>query len=128
MPLYEKYWTPEAYANFINIWQPNLVFTMDYAIKEQTSKEEISQKQDKTNDNTAKLLDLVSKTTRLANVLQGWEVQAYITHIDKMRETGTPTDYIGLGLAPKKLTKTKVVEDVVTEVKNAFQQKPNCTV
>lgn len=123
MPQYEKYWTCESYANFINIWQPNIAFTMDYAVKEQTSKEEIRQKQDKTNDNTAKLLDLVNKRTILANVLQGWDVQDYVIHIDKMRDTGTLTDYIGLGLPPKKLTKTKMVEDVVIEVRKCLPAK-----
>lgn len=120
MPQYEKYWTCETYARFINIWKPNIAFTMDYAVKRDTDKREIEKKQDMTNENTARLLEFVDKSTILANVLQGWETGDYLSHIDKMKETGTLTEYIGLGLPPVKLKNTKIVEDVVSEVKKCL--------
>ena len=122
MPQYEKYWTCEAYAHFINDWKPNIAFTMDYAVKKETDKREIERKQNLTNENTAELLNLVDKSTILANVLQGWEAEDYISHIDKMKETDTLTDYIGLGLPPMKLKNTRIVEDVVSEVRKSLPQ------
>jgi hypothetical protein len=122
MPQYEKYWTCEAYANFINIWKANIALTMDYAVKKETTKEEIQIKQDNTNANTAKLLGIIDRTILLANVLQGWNTEDYIPHIDKMKETGTLTDYIGIGIPPIKLRKTKAVEEIVVAVKNALPQ------
>ena len=56
----------------------------------------------------------------MANFFAGWDSEDYISHIDKTKETGTLTDYIGIGIPPITLRKTKAVEEIVATVKNAL--------
>lgn len=94
--------TIESYADFINRQKPTVAWTMDSSIKYPFPKDIIAQKQEITNQNTAKLIDY---THRIGNVLQGWDIDDYHQHIDKMKESGTLTEWIAMSVTQAKVNK-----------------------
>lgn len=100
---YDYNWNIETYADFINRQQPTIAWTMDAAVKYPYTKDIIAKKQEITNEKTAKLIDYTHK--KIGNILQGWAFEDYIDHIDKMKESGTLTDWIGISVSRAKKNK-----------------------
>lgn len=116
---YNKYWSPEAYGNFINEWKPNWAFTQDFAfyskVKKVWTKKEIKHRHFLTNQNTGLIRDYVDKKSILANVVQGIVKEDYLNHIDMMKESGTLTEFLGIG----SVFKNPDFIDIITEIKKS---------
>ena len=116
---YLKYWSPEAYARFINEWNPNWAFTQDFAFYSKTqrtwTKEQILQRHMMTNMKTAEIRDYLDHKEKLANVVQGIVKEDYLNHIDTMKESGTLTDFLGIG----SVFKNPDFIDIITDIKRS---------
>lgn len=117
---YDKYWSPEAYAGFINEWKPDWAFTQDYAfyskVKRSFNKEEIIEKHDKTNYRTGLIRDYLDDKNKMANVVQGIDKEDYMDHIDSMKESGTLTEFLGIGSVFKHPDFIGIITDIKASV------------
>ena len=98
---YEKYWSPQAYAQFINEWNPTWAFTQDSAFYSKTkrvwTKNEIKMKHQITNDKTGQIMDYLDDKNKVANVIQGITKEDFLDHVDMMKESDTLTEFLGIG-------------------------------
>lgn len=98
---YSKYWSESAYANFVDKWKPTHAFTQDFAFYSRTkrtwTKQEITQRFIMKNERTAKIIDNLDNKKLLANVTQGLTLEDYLEDIDLMKQSGTLTDFLGIG-------------------------------
>ena len=117
---YDKFWSPEAYAGFINEWKPNWAFTQDFAFysKEQKiwNKEQIKERHTLTNMKTGEIRDYMDDKNKIANVVQGIVKADYLEHIDLMKESGTLTDFLGIGSVFKNPDFIDIISDIKKEV------------
>lgn len=95
---YGKYpYTVEEYSKGIDLWNPDIAWTMDYPCEigvREKGKYTIKEAQSLTIDNTIKLMDL---NEGISMVVQGYEVQDYIEHIDTIKDQGLLTERMGIG-------------------------------
>ncbi len=90
-------WSPAEYACGIALWQPEVAWTMDYPCEPSVRAKggyTCVEAQAKTNDNTRALRDLGAD---VQSVVQGWEVEDYLTNLDLLRGDGLLTPRLGIG-------------------------------
>ena len=98
-------YTPEEYLSKVEVWQPDYFVNMDYMCEPHQIKKtklSVEEHQKKTLENQIKLQDLlddswVGNYTKLIAVIQGWEPNQYINHLDMLKEQGLITEYMGVG-------------------------------
>jgi len=117
---YDKFWSPEAYARFIDLWKPTWAFTQDFAFYSKKERhwtdEQIKDRHVKTNEKTAKIKDALNDKWRIANVVQGISKEDYHKHIDLMKESGTLTDFLGIGSVFRHPDFIEIISDIKKEI------------
>jgi hypothetical protein len=90
-------WSPKEYANHLELWSPEIAWTMDYPCEpgvRAAGGYTVAEAQAKTNANTMALRDLGAD---VQSVVQGWEPAEYIAHVDALRSEGLLTPRLGIG-------------------------------
>ena len=95
---YGKYpYSISEYAEAIEKWKPDITWTMDYPCEPSVRKKggyTPKHAQELTINNQIKLLDQNANTQM---VLQGWEAEDYLEHIDIIKSHGLLTEHMGIG-------------------------------
>ena len=87
----------DRYAEILNLWKPPIAWSYDYPCEPSVRHKfryTVKQAQERTTDNTAYLLE---KYDRVNAVVQGWELEEYLEHIDQIKERGVLTEHLGIG-------------------------------
>ena len=97
--------TPEEYMSKVEEWQPDYFVNMDWMCEpfqlDKTGKT-YKEHQELSLDNQIKLTELLQDSwikshTDLMGVIQGWDVDQYLEHIDMLREHDMIHPYLGIG-------------------------------
>ena len=95
---YGKYpFTAGEYANGINLWNPDIAWTMDYPCEpkaRENGKYSSIKAQDMTIENQIRLLD---QGVNPQMVVQGYDPDDYLVNLDKIKSMGLLTEHLGIG-------------------------------
>lgn len=109
-----------AYLDFIAEHEPEVWALRDYPCEPDVLAEHgrsVRDHQCKTTARHVDLLDAADDRTlpgRPVSVLQGWDVDDYLTHLDDLRERGALTDYVGIGSVCRRNQDATIREIVLT--------------
>ena len=117
----------EDYLKYIDRVKPDFFATRDVPCEPEILKKwklSVEANQKVTIENHSQILKLIEKNyphlkQKLVVVLQGWEVDQYLNMIDKLKETGLLTDYIGIGSICRR-GKNQVIRDIILQVRQAL--------
>lgn len=96
-----EYGPVQEYADYIHRWEPELYALRDYPcepdIREQRGTT-VEDHQQATTEAHVETLDVVADAdaTPVA-VVQGWEPESYLRHVDGLRDAGIPLDHVAIG-------------------------------
>ena len=108
-------WTTAEYAKSIQIWNPNVAWTMDYPCEpkiREKGKYTTEQAQDMTNENT---IELEKQGVKVMNVLQGWTIEDYMLNLEKIKNRGLLTERLGIGSVCRR-GKAKMIAQIIRAV------------
>ncbi len=115
---YGKYpYTPEQYAKGIEMWKPDIAWTMDYPCEPNVRMKgnyDVKQSQEMTIQNQIKLEQLGAKTMM---VVQGWKLEDYLENLDRIKEQGLLTERLGIGSICRR-GQTKQIADIIRAIYN----------
>ncbi len=115
---YGKYpYSIEEYAKAIEIWKPDIAWTMDYPCEPSVqAKGEYTpwKAQEMTIQNQIKLQDLGVKTSM---VVQGWDINDYLENLDIIKEYGLLTERLGIGSICRR-NKEKEIARIIRAIHN----------
>lgn len=89
----------ERYAELIIRQNPPIAWTLDYPCEPSIRKEfgySATEAQIRTNENTIYLRDELS-LKNVMSVVQGWEISDYARNLERIKEQGLETPYLGIG-------------------------------
>jgi hypothetical protein len=106
--------TCEQYYEFVNRVNPNYFVSMDYPCGDDKN---VKEKIEKTISNLIKLKEFGDE--RLIPVLQGYKLDDYLYCLDRFKEQGLISDYMGIGsLVPKEIEEAKeIILNLTKELK-----------
>ena len=110
--------TPEDYFKYVELWQPDHFVSMDWMCDPGAlgiTKKTVKEHQMLSLENQLKLADLLddswlNKHTEFMGVIQGWETDQYIEHIDMLKEHDMLLPYMGVGSIVGRTTKEETVK------------------
>ena len=106
-------WSKDDYINFVNIWKPQVAWTMDYAVKVANTPDVLHTKQVRTIENTIYLKDRIQAPTALGAVLQGWENEDYLKHLDMYKEAGVIQPWFAIGFSLARLSLPTTLSTII---------------
>lgn len=109
-------WSKDDYVRFVNKWKPQVAWTMDYAVKIANTQDVLKEKQRRTIENTIYLKDKIQSPTVLGAVLQGWENQDYLRHLDMYKDAGVIQPWFAIGFSLSRLNMATTL-DTIMEIK-----------
>ena len=110
------FWTVETYAKAIELWKPDVAWTMDYPCEPSVRREgsySSYEAQEKTNANTARLMEL---GIDVSNVVQGWTLDEYVRNLDQIKANGLMTERLAIGSICRR-GKTQQIARIIREIK-----------
>lgn len=117
---YSRVWSPEAYASFIDLWNPTVAWTQDYAfyskVKRDWTPEQIRERFEMTNDRTARIIDSLINKEKVGNVVQGITKEDYFQHVEMMKESGTLTNWLAIGSIMRHPDFIDIIDGIIDRV------------
>lgn len=126
-----EYQTSDSqYLEFIKRVQPEIFALRDYPCESKVLEEHgrtVEKHQEMTTKRHRKLLDLWSdawwQSSQPVCVIQGWELDDYLRHLDQLRENGLLTDYVGIGSVCRR-NQDEQIRDIVMRIRQELP--PRC--
>lgn len=127
-PHTEYPWTCKEYIDFMEWAEPEKFALMDYVCEPEVRNYHgwtVQRQQQKSVTKYRELLEQYDKADIDAEpvaVVQGWEKQDYLEHIDQLRDNGLLTETIGIGTLCGRKDTTEI-RDIVNAVREALHSK-----
>lgn len=119
------------YLRFIKKHKPEIFALRDYPCEPDVLEEHnrtVEQHQRMTTKRHRQLLELWESAwwtkSQPVSVLQGWELEDYIQHLDQLRDNGVLTDYVGIGSVCRR-NQDEDIKEIILRVREELPSSTN---
>jgi len=120
--------SPETYLNQVVEMEGDLCALQDYPCEPEILQEydrSVADHQERTVERAAECLAQIQDRgldVTPVTVLQGWETDEYLSHIDRLSEQGCLADYVAIGSVCRR-GQTDEIREIITSVRDALPAK-----